>query len=403
MPKPYTIKFGPWAPDLQDVGIEMPFQWSDTQLPVADCENVYWQDAAYRCLPAPAPTGPSLGTPILDCFTWYDNSEQKEVLFAATANGLSALIDGAWSALSIETEEGATGLSISMALGAAQGLATSIAPASQSDSGTSTSYVFSAVTFTIGAGEASSYTWSFNGLTGSGGWTVISGQGTETATAEVTDATSGQTSTANMQCSAVVNGITYTLSVPLSYECEAFSPVLHSYTSGSGSDVIPTGASQVVIEVTGPGGIGAGGTYPTKPYESGGGGGGGGYAKSTYPITSAEWGKSIAYVVGTSATVTASSVSSGSFSVSSMTANPGNSGTFGTSGTPGSQGTGGSASGGNDANDSGGGGGGVTSAGASPTPGEYFNTGPTYGIGGRGTIDGTTVPGTNGAVSLYYS
>src|SRR6185437_6444198 len=246
MPRPYTIRFGPWTPDLQDVAVEMPNQWSDTELPVADCQNVYWQDAAYRCLPGLASIGPSLGTPILDAFTWYDNTQQKEVLFALTANGAFTMIDQVWSAISTETNESAVGLALSVQLGLPQALATAMSPTSQSVSGTGSSNTFSALSAVIGYGTATSYSWSFTGITGPGSWSIASGAGTATATPEVTGSTSGSTSSATCVCTIIFSGLAYGVSATLSYTQNTPSPLLRAYTSGSGTETVPPGYGTLV-------------------------------------------------------------------------------------------------------------------------------------------------------------
>ena len=50
-----------------------------------------------------------------------------------------------------------------------------------------------------------------------------------------------------------------------------FTPVTRTYTSGSGTETIPTGASQVVIEVWGGGGAGGRGSTLCIGFYGGGG------------------------------------------------------------------------------------------------------------------------------------
>jgi hypothetical protein len=234
MPKPYAIRFGPWVPDLQDVGVEMPFQWSDTELAVTDCENVYWQDASYRCLPRPAPIGPSLGTPILDCFTWYDNTQQKEVLFALTANGAFTLIDGVWTEIATETNESALGLAITMQLGSPVGLVTRMAT-NTGGSGPSSSYTYpSPFVASVGYGTPSGYNWRFGGASGPGTWSIASGQGTANATPEVAGSTNGSTNSATCFCDITFAGAVYTVSGPVSYTQEAIAAT-PTFSPGAGS------------------------------------------------------------------------------------------------------------------------------------------------------------------------
>lgn len=474
MSKPYTIRFGPWVPDLQDVAVEMPYQWSDTELPVADCKNVYWQDAAYRCLPGLLSLGPSLGTPILDCFTWYDNTQQKEVLFAATANGLFTMIDQVWSEISTQTSEGSVGLAITMQLGNPVGLATWMTT-SGAGSGPSSSYTYpSPFAANVGYGTPSGYNWYFGGSSGPGTWSIASGQGTANAIPEVTGSTNGSTSSATCYCDITFAGKVYTVSGPVSYVQEPLAatptfspaggsysgaqsvtisdstpgaaihyttdgstpttgspvysgpltvsatetikaiaaasgyvtsavasatytitaaPVVHSYTSGSGTETVPSGGyTQVVIEVKG-GGAGPSQTGFTDAYANGGGGGG--YSRSVYSVTA---GQTINYSVGSVGGTNlnsngtqggASSVTSGTLSITAMTANGG----LGAA----NNGVGGTASGGNQANITGASGTNGGPGGAS-TAGVYFDTANVYGHGAA--YNGS---GTGGCVSFRYS
>ena len=79
-----------------------------------------------------------------------------------------------------------------------------------------------------------------------------------------------------------------------------FAAFSNTYTAGvngaqnSGTQTIPTGASQVVITVYGPGGSGG------LSSVGGGGGGGGGTAIKTIALTSTDWGKTLNYSAGNS-------------------------------------------------------------------------------------------------------
>jgi hypothetical protein len=73
----------------------------------------------------------------------------------------------------------------------------------------------------------------------------------------------------------------------------AFSPVTHTYTSGSGSETVPAGASSVTIMTAGHGADG-------QPYDDGNaqpglGGGGGGTAVRTIAISASDWGQTLAW------------------------------------------------------------------------------------------------------------
>ena len=72
----------------------------------------------------------------------------------------------------------------------------------------------------------------------------------------------------------------------------AFSPVTNTYTI-SGTETIPNGAAQVVIEACGMGAGGGGGD--TASY--GGGGGGGGVGRVTKALTSVNWGQTLTVTV----------------------------------------------------------------------------------------------------------
>lgn len=124
-----------------------------------------------------------------------------------------------------------------------------------------------------------------------------------------------------------------------------FSPVVHTYSSGSGNETIPVGCKQVIMEATAGGGAGS----ASSPLQ---GGGGAGDCKTTLPLTAADWNLTIAYVVGAGGPITSAhggttTISSGSKTIATMTAlggDPGN---------PLGDGLGGLASGGLDSNTTG--------------------------------------------------
>ena len=173
------------------------------------------------------------------------------------------------------------------------------------------------------------------------------------------------------------------------YGKSSFTPVTRTYTSGSGTETIPTGASQVVIEVWGAGGSGGrGSTLCVSIY--GGGGGSGGYVKKTFSLTSGNAGQTFNYSVGTGGAPNTgnglpggnSTSSQGTFGTAfSLTAGGGAGGTGQT--VPFNGGTGGSATGG-DVNTSG-------------NPGQDGSLGtggsaPNGGAGGAGPV-GSGLPG----------
>jgi hypothetical protein len=401
MGKPYTVKFGPWLPDLQDVGIEMPFQWTETELPVADCENVYYQDAAYRCLPAPAPVGPSLGTAILASYTWYDNTAGKEVVFAATANGFYTLVDGVWTQVPVQQNAGAgtVGYAVSMGMGVPFATAVYLTPQSQSQVGTSTSFTAAPVTANVGNGSPSGYSWTFSGQSGPGTWSVASGQGTSVATPEVTGVTANSTASVTLNCAITINGGVYSCSGSLSYK-NSPPPTQVTHTSGSGTQTVPAGYNHVIIESASGSGGGEGGDYNSGTHQSFGGSGGDSstYSRSLYSCSA---GETVNYAVGAAGIGGtggsfgppgpggASSVTSGTLSITTMSCPGGN--------------TGGTPTGGNQANSgpNHGTAGALNSRGIGGTAisGVHI-TAPAGGNGGLGVGGGSN--GGGGIVSFYF-
>lgn len=166
----------------------------------------------------------------------------------------------------------------------------------------------------------------------------------------------------------------------------SFVPVTHTYTSGTGTETIPSGATTMVIEAwggSGPGG--AGSSYFTAhqiQYSGGGGGGAAGYCRSSFPVTGLT-GETMTYIVG-SAGGGNTSITAGTFAMTTMAANGGGGGGNASGFTGGTLGTGGTASGG-------------TSANATGSNGTAGSAG-SFGTGGVGTvgINGTGARGGNG-------
>ena len=185
------------------------------------------------------------------------------------------------------------------------------------------------------------------------------------------------------------------------YGKSKFTSKLNIYTSGSGVETVPSGATNVVIEIWG----GGGGGGNSSKVLGGGGGGSGGYSKSSYSITGSN---TLNYSVGTGGTGgiggTASTVTSGTKTITSMTANGGGSG-----GRP-APGSGGSATGGNLINTTGNSGEGGDSTSSIAAGGAGITGSGTYGGGGVGgpSTEGYGTgfrgsPGENGAVVFYYT
>lgn len=197
-----------------------------------------------------------------------------------------------------------------------------------------------------------------------------------------------------------------TISIRNFYGTKKFTPVTNTYNSGSGTETIPTGASQLVIEVWQGGAGGGGDSYGNV----GGGGGAGAYAKKTLSLTSADYGKTFTYSVGAGGaggTLTGSggvggdsTVNNGTYAttvaiaaVSGITASGGGPSTG--AGSPGAGGAGGLIAGG-DTNTAGGNGSGST-GGTSP------NGGYPPGNGGQGGFFSAGQAGAAGRVKFAYT
>lgn len=183
------------------------------------------------------------------------------------------------------------------------------------------------------------------------------------------------------------------------------APVTNTYTSGSGTEIAPTGASNVLIEVWGSGGGGeAGGA--TCAGRDGDGGGSGGYASASYPVSG---GLTLNYVVGdggvrgtfpngNGANGTASQVTSGTLSITTLNAPAGGGGDGTGGGAAGATGTGG------DTNSPGnqGGDGNINNNGGQAIAGVH-DSGGRGGNGGTAGVGGSGAGGAVGKVLFYYT
>lgn len=182
--------------------------------------------------------------------------------------------------------------------------------------------------------------------------------------------------------------------------------VVRTFSSGSGTDIAPTGAYQVLMEAWGPGGGGADGAPDPGP--GGGGGGGGGYCSRLAVCVS---GDSLSWVAASSGSPSTIDGTLTGFGTVNMDANSGatastdagaapGSATGGTTNTTGSSGSNGlsdpseGGAGGAGANGGAGGAGGTGAGGNGTAPG-----------GGGGGSGGTGGPGSgaNGRVRLTYT
>lgn len=237
---PYTVTYGPWAPDLADVGVQAPAYLPAVTLPLADCNGVYWRDGSYRCLPGPASIGPSLGVPITNAVSWYDQATGKEIVFAATANGLNMLEDGTWSVVPIQSSAQATavGSLIQLTLGAPTYTAasTSISPSSQSQSDTNASHTFAAEVLTVTGATPSAIVWNFFGQSGTGTWSIFSGQGTTNCVAEVTGVPDASSCSISLQYTATIGGVNVSGNAPLSHSNTHLAPYTGTLVAGEFDD-----------------------------------------------------------------------------------------------------------------------------------------------------------------------
>lgn len=401
MSQPYTVTFGAWLPDLENVGVEMPSQWTETQLPCADCLNVYYQDSSYRSLPGPTPFAATLGTPVIGAFTWYDDTAGKEVVFLAAANGFFQLVDGAYTQIPVQqnASAGTLGFAVSLKLGSPFATAVWITPSSQSASNDSTSFTFGNFTANCGNGTPSAYNWTFSGQTGPGTWSIASGQGTANAAPQVTGSTAGLTSSATVNCAQTVNGVAYSSSSTVSYTQNA--NLLHTFSS-SGTETVPSGYGTVTVEVWGGGGGGGGGNGSLCTGIPGCGGGGSGYSRSQFSVSAGQTFSVVIGAAGTGGPVGVTGNPGGNTVVTpsfggALTANGGSGGgPFGSTG-----GTGGSASGGNQANTTGSTGS-SSGPGGATTNGVNANNPATFGTGGTGHLHSGGA-GSAGYAAFYYS
>lgn len=180
----------------------------------------------------------------------------------------------------------------------------------------------------------------------------------------------------------------------------AINPTLVTHTSAmSGTETVPSGAINCVVEVWGPTNAGGNGTGTGCTLNGGGGGGGPGYCRTSLPVTP---GLTFNFTVG--AVGFPSTVSSGTQTIATMTANPANAGANGPNG---AGGIGVTATGGTQANTTGGNGtagsnifGGI---GASATAGVNANLGATSGHGGFGVANTGKTSGVTGGIAFYYT
>jgi hypothetical protein len=193
------------------------------------------------------------------------------------------------------------------------------------------------------------------------------------------------------------------------------SNVTRQYTTGTGTETVPSGYNTVTIEVWGGGGGGGNGRLarPSPPlYAGGGGGGAGGYCRSVVTVTGLG-GDTVTYSVGAGGAIatigTLSSVTAGTLAMTTMTASPGAGGASASGFASGAGGAGGAAVGGTVVNTTGGSGqagyqtsdGSGTGAAGGQVTG-LFGSGGGGGMGGGGSPAAGNV-GLSGLIIFSYS
>ena len=242
--------------------------------------------------------------------------------------------------------------------------------------------------FTKGGGTYT-YQWTCNGCTAT--------DPTSATTTFYATVDAGATDSATAYCTGtdgVTSVNTNTISVSLQNTSASFVSAQYTYSSGSGTQTVPAGAGNVVIELWAVGGPGADGTGTGTSKQYGAGGQAGGYCRSSY---SCSGGQTLNYALD-STFEQDSTVTSGTLAITTMTAVGGGQG--GVTGY-------GTASGGNAANTTGalGGPGGSTAsdgAGGAGTVGVYEGEEAAGGAGGYGAgVAGS--PGQSPFVSFYFT
>lgn len=192
-----------------------------------------------------------------------------------------------------------------------------------------------------------------------------------------------------------------------------FNPTTHTYNvAGNYAETIPTGATNLVIEVWGGDGGGGSGSYFAHQAYGGGGGGSGSYGRSASILVSGHSGQTIGVTVGAAGVGAtypsgiatpggASSVQTGTFTITTISTNGGASGNNytagGLGGAGGAVGTGGSVN--TAGNGATGGGQGFVGIGGAGIVG-LRATGPN---GGNGGSLSNGQPGSPGLIIFYYT
>jgi hypothetical protein len=280
---------------------------------------------------------------------------------------------GAYAALTIAVSGGQT-LTYSVGGG---GLGATSTGLGANGAGTTVSGTVTGGTVSLSAGGGHG---SGTGGAASGGSTNTAGGAGTTSASGAGAGPLGGASTANSSSTLPVAGNIYGGGGAIS--TSTFSPVTNTFTTAGAHPItIPSGCSSMTLEIEGGGGGGGGSSTTVQ----GNGASSGGRCVSTYAVTPSNWGQTVTLTCGAvkSSTGTpqnngqagnASTVVSGTFSITTMTANGGGGGQATLNGA----GAGGSASGGNVTNQTG-------------------NTATTGSASGAAGLTGTLINGLAGA------
>jgi hypothetical protein len=96
-----------------------------------------------------------------------------------------------------------------------------LSPASQFTSTSLSSSTFNATTASVQNGTPSSYSWGFTNASG-GTCSIVGGQGTASATPQVSGVWANTVASATLYCDVVIGGTTYRGTAPLSHSNEPF-------------------------------------------------------------------------------------------------------------------------------------------------------------------------------------
>lgn len=94
----FTVTFGPWAPDLANVPVQVAYPVGSQPVPCADCLNVYYADGTYRSLPNPTQQAGPLSAAPVGIFTALDQYSNP-MIYAGNASGVSVRVGSSWTSI----------------------------------------------------------------------------------------------------------------------------------------------------------------------------------------------------------------------------------------------------------------------------------------------------------------